>query len=284
MTPEHSRFFASFCSFEDAQSILFGAPFDSTTSYRPGARFGPAAMREGSDGFESYSPALDRDLAELAFHDAGDLLLPFGNAEKALALIEAYVDDLLDKDKRPVMLGGEHLLSLAPVRALAKRYPRLEVLHLDAHTDLREEYLGERLSHATVLRRICELIGGKRVHSLGIRSGLAEEFAYGRQYLASFHPFSLEGLKALCADLKERQVPVYLSLDLDVLDPGYFPGTGTPEAGGPSSREVLEALQGLAGVQLLGFDLMELAPQLDPSGISTAVACKLLRELLLLAS
>lgn len=272
------------CDFDASRIVLFGAPFDSTASYRPGARFGSRAIRGESYGIETYSPRLDADLSDCAVFDAGDPELCIGDSERALSEIGRLSGEILDAGKLPVMLGGEHLVTLAAVREAAKRYPELCILHFDAHTDLREDYLGARLSHATVLRRCWELTGDGRIFQFGIRSGLREEFQWARQHTV-LHPFDLEGLGQAVGSLKGK--PVYLTVDLDVLDPSVFPGTGTPEPDGVSFRQLAEALQTVVsgsrscGYRIVGCDMVELAPALDASGVSTIVACKLLRELLL---
>ena len=261
-----------------ATHVIFGAPYDSTTSFRPGARFGSAAMRMESFGIETFSPYLDRDLAPFAIHDAGDLELPFGGPEKALADLEDFAGGVFDEGKVPVMLGGEHLVSLAPVRAAAKRFEGIHVIHFDAHADLREDYLGNPLSHACVMRRIHDLLGDGRIHQFGIRSGTAEEFAMMAEGRVQTERFSA----ATLSKLELGGAPVYLTVDLDVLDPSEFPGTGTPEAGGLRFAELRRALMDVfARFHVVAFDLVELAPSLDQSGRSTALACKLLRECLI---
>ena len=168
-------------NFTLADIVIFGVPLDGTASFRPGARFGPAAIRSDSFGLETYSPYCDRDLTECSICDAGDLELPFGNTEKVLRLTQEHTAEILAAGKRPVMLGGEHLITLGAVRAMLKQYPDLCILHLDAHTDLRDEYLGETLSHASVIRRVWELVGDGRIHQFGIRSGEKEEFEFARR-------------------------------------------------------------------------------------------------------
>ncbi len=266
--------------YEAAQVVLFGAPFDSTTSFRPGARFGSAAIRHESFGLETYSPYQDRDLADRAVFDAGDLELCFGDAVTALAEIEARTAEILDDGKIPLLLGGEHLVTLGSVGAVLDRYPDLHIIHFDAHADLRDDYLGAQLSHACVMRRCHDLVGDGRIHQFCIRSGEREEFAFGKAH-NDFHPFSFDGLTALCAELKEQGVPVYLTVDLDCLDPSAFPGTGTPEAGGVSFHELLGGILTVCETRLVAADVNELAPMLDPSGVSTATACKVVRELIL---
>ena len=278
--PNIETFIGCESSFEEASIVLYGAPFDSTTSFRPGARFGPAAMRHESFGLETYSPYQDRDLMDISVFDSGDLELCFGSSEMALADIEKRAEEILEADKFPLLLGGEHLVTLAAVRAVAAKYPDLHIIHFDAHADLRNDYLGARLSHACVLRRCHDLLGDGRIHQFCIRSGEREEFRFAAQH-TDFHPLSFDGLEETVRELKEKNVPIYFTIDLDCLDPAAFPGTGTPEAGGVTFLELLEAIRIVAQANVVGADVNELAPMLDASGVSTATACKVLRELLL---
>ncbi len=267
-------------TYEDAQLVLFGAPFDSTTSFRPGARFGSAAIRHESFGLETYSPYQDEDLSDYQVFDSGDLELCFGDSERAVADIETHAEQILSDEKIPLMLGGEHLVTLGAVRAALKKYPDLHMIHFDAHADLREDYLGMQLSHACVLRRCHELVGDGRIHQFCIRSGERSEFAFAKEH-TDMHKFDFSGLKELTETLKQEKVPVYFTIDLDCLDPGVFPGTGTPEAGGVSFKELLDAIFMVAECNVVAADVNELAPMLDASGASTAVACKVVRELML---
>lgn len=261
-----------------ASIALHGVPFDGTASYRPGTRFGPAAIRGESFGIETYSPYCDQDVSDKLVFDAGDLELPFGDPAQVLSMVEERTEAFLRDGKIPLMLGGEHLITLGAVRAMARRYPNLRVLHLDAHADLREDYLGEPLSHACVLRRVWELLGDGRVYQFGIRSGTREEFAFAAEH-THMRRFDLAGWSETLDNL--ANFPVYLTLDLDVLDPGGFCGTGTPEAGGLNFRELMGAIVGLHRANIVGADLVELSPHYDASGASTAAACKLTREILL---
>lgn len=271
-------FLACDAEYAQADFVLFGAPFDSTTSFRPGTRFASRAIRSESFGIETYSPYQDKDLEDLAVFDGGDLELPFGSPARALDQIQAYAAETLKDGKRPFMLGGEHLVTLGAARAAADRYPDLRVIHFDAHADLRDEYLGERLSHASVMRRVWELLGDGRIFQFGIRSGDREEIAWGKEHVYC-QMFDFAGLSEIADTLKGH--PVYLSIDLDVLDPSIFPGTGTPEAGGVTFSQLLQAVLSLRGLRIVALDVNELAPVYDPSGVSTAVACKLIREILL---
>lgn len=278
MNPNVETFLGCGSPYEPAQIVLFGAPFDSTTSFRPGTRFASRTIRGDSWGLETYSPYQDLDLEDFCVFDSGDLELCLGNSSKALGQIQQRTTEILTDGKIPGMIGGEHLVTLGAVRAVVQKYPELRVLHFDAHTDLRDDYLGEPLSHATVMRRVWEMVGDGRIYQFGIRSGERAEFEWAKQHVFT-NQFNFAHLKETAADLKGK--PVYLSIDLDVLDPSVFPGTGTPEAGGVTFPELLEAIGLVAGLQIVGFDLTELSPPYDPSGISTAVACKVLRELLL---
>lgn len=266
--------------YEAAKIVLYGAPFDSTTSFRPGARFGPAAMRHESFGIETWSPYQQKELTDYAVFDSGDMELCFGSAESALADIEARAEEILADGKLPLLLGGEHLVTLGAVRAVAKRHPDLHIVHFDAHADLRDDYLGARLSHACVIRRCHDILGDGRIHQFCIRSGDREEFRFADAH-TELHPFDFSGLEETVAALKESGAPVYFTIDLDCLDPAVFPGTGTPEAGGVTFPQLLGAILQVAGTNVVGADVNELAPMLDASGVSTAAACKVLRELLL---
>lgn len=265
-------------TFDEARIVIFGAPFDSTTSYRPGTRFASRTMRAESYGLETYSPYQDLDLEDAAVFDGGDLELCFGDVDRALGAITDFTAKILEKGRLPLMIGGEHLVTLGSVRAVASKYPDLHVIHFDAHADLRDDYLGARLSHATVLRRVWDLVGDGRIYQFGIRSGERAEFAWGEQHVVT-RRFDFEGLEQVTERLKGK--PVYFTLDLDVLDPACFPGTGTPEAGGVTFLQLLDAMMKVGELDIVGCDINELSPQLDASGASTAVALKVLRELLL---
>ncbi len=266
--------------YQDASIVLFGAPFDSTTSFRPGARFGSAAIRHESFGLETYSPYQDKDLTDYSVFDSGDLELCFGSSEQALIDIEDRAREILKDDKMPLLIGGEHLVTLGSVRAVADKYKDLHIIHFDAHADLRDDYLGAKLSHACVMRRCHELVGDGHIHQFCIRSGDREEWRFAKEH-TDIHPFSFEGLDEVVAELQRSGSPVYFSIDLDCMDSGIFPGTGTPEAGGVSFVELVKAITKVAKTNVVGADINELAPMLDNSGTSTATACKVLRELIL---
>lgn len=274
-------FIACDTPYEAAQIVMFGAPFDSTTSFRPGARFAGSAMRTESFGIETYSPHQDDELENCRVHDRGDLELPFGDPVMPLEMIYRETRQIIADGKMPVLLGGEHLVSLGAVRAVAEKYADLHIIHFDAHADLREDYLGVQLSHACVMRRCHDLLGDGRIFQFGIRSGTKEEFQFMKDGHITTCPFKIDGISSL--QLK-KGTPVYLSIDMDVIDPGEFPGTGTPEAGGVSYRELLDAVFDIfSRFNVVAFDNVELAPMLDTSGRSTALACKFLREELIAA-
>lgn len=274
-----STFMACDSEYEKAGVVLFGAPFDGTTTFRPGTRFAAETMRLESFGLETYSPYLDRDMEDYFIFDGGDLDLPFGNKEKALDTIEEAVKEILLDGKKPFMIGGEHLVSLPAIKACYDEYPDLHIIHFDAHTDLREDYMGEPLSHSSVIRRVWDFIGDGKINQFGIRSGLREEFRWADKGHTKLTKFNLDGLKETLKSLEGK--PIYLTIDLDVLDPSVFPGTGTPEPGGISFHDLQEAIKVMVGTNIVGLDVVELAPHYDQSGASTAVACKTVRELLL---
>ncbi len=261
--------------YDDSKIVIFGAPFDSTTSYRPGTRFASRTMRAESYGLETYSPYQNLDLEDYAVFDAGDPELCFGDAELALNDITDITRTILNDGKLPMMIGGEHLVTLGAVRAVAEKYPDLHIIHFDAHADLRDDYLGAKLSHASVLHRCWDIVGDGKIFQFGIRSGDRSEFEWGKNHVTT-HLFNFETLDEVIEQLGDT--PVYFTLDLDVLDPSIFPGTGTPEAGGATFKELLEAVLKLGKLNIVGTDINELSPPLDTSGASTAVALKIWRE------
>ena len=264
--------------YDNADMVVFGAPFDSTTSYRPGARFGPSAIRHESFGIETYSPYQDEDLTDYNIFDSGDIELCFGSAEAALSDIEERTHIILDDNKLPLLIGGEHLVTLGAFRAVQKKHPDVHIVHFDAHADLRDDYLGAKLSHACVIRRCHDIIGDDRIHQFCIRSGEREEFRFAEKH-TDMHKFNLCCLKETLEKIGNN--PVYFTIDLDCLDPAYFCGTGTPEAGGINFEILLDGIETVCKTNIVGADINELAPNLDQSGASTALACKITRELIL---
>lgn len=272
-------FIACDADYNDAKIVLFGAPFDSTTSNRPGTRFGSKAIRSESFGLETYSPYQDKDLTDYAIFDSGDPELCFGDSRKALDDIKDRVMTIIADGKIPFMLGGEHLVTLPVIEALATKYNDIHIIHFDAHADLRDDYLGAKLSHASVMRRCWEIVGDNRIYQFGIRSGDREEFIWGKEHVTT-NKFNFDTLDEVIEKLKGKKV--YFTLDLDVLDPSVFPGTGTPEPEGVSFGELRRAVMKIfTNLDIIGCDAVELSPHYDESGASTAVACKIVREMLL---
>ena len=295
MKPQTNQFIACDKSYRCADTVIFGAPYDSTTSFRPGTRFGPNAMRVESFGIETYSMLQDKDLVDdTNVFDAGDIELPFGAPAPALKMIERQARKILKDGKRPFLLGGEHLVTLPVVKATLEKYPDLVIIHFDAHADLREDYLGNPLSHACVLRRCHDLVGDGRIFQFGIRSGTREERQFMRDGHVTTELFSDKTLPSVVEEISHRHSslnthpstllppPVYLTIDMDVLDPSEFPGTGTQEAGGFRYDQLVADMRLICEkLNVVAIDNVELNPHLDPTGRSTALACKFLREELL---
>lgn len=265
--------------YKESKIVLFGAPMDQTVSFRSGSRFAPNEIRLDSDAIETYSPYQDKDLEDASVADLGDVDIYFGDVLKSLDSIYNQSKQIILDDKVPFLMGGEHLVTLPQVEAVYEKYPDLRVIHFDAHTDLREDYLGEKMSHATVMKRVSELLGDNKIYQFGIRSGLKEEFTYSEnhQYIEKY---TVNTVGDIVKGLKDY--PIYVTVDLDVLDPSIMHGTGTPEAGGISFKELHEAILKLSSLNIVGCDVVELAPNLDSSKVSTLVAAKLIRELLIL--
>lgn len=276
----NGKFLGFNSNYDDSSVVFMGIPFDGTASFRPGSRFAPESVRSYSHHLETYSPYQDQDIEDISVFDAGDLIIPLGNTKNTLSLIETKTTEILSDGKKIFACGGEHLISYPIVKAYVNRYPNLHVIHIDAHTDLREQYRGEKLSHASVIKLVSQKVNPKKIYQYGIRSGEKEEFVWGRQN-TNFFPYSLAKLKNINI---AKTTPVYLTLDVDVLDPAYLPGTGTPEPGGVTFNELLEALLSLNGFNIVGADIVELAPDYDSSGASTKATSKLIREIVLLLS
>ena len=274
-----SRFMVAGNDYQAAKVVLLGAPMDFTGSFRPGSRFGPKAVREVSEALEEYSFYQQKDLRDFAFFDSGDLYLPFGNVTRSLEMIGQAVAAITADAKLPFLIGGEHLITWPSIEVLAKQYPDLRVLHLDAHTDLRESYIGETFSHSTVMRLVAERLGPGRVYQFGIRSGDRPDFEYAKANTRLFPEELLIPFNACLAEF--QQYPLYVSIDIDVLDPAFAPGTGTPESGGIRPRELFDFIKQLGALNVIGVDLVEIAPGYDPTGATSLLGAKLIRELLL---
>ncbi len=265
-------------SFEKGKSVILGCPYDGSASFRPGARFGPSAIRKASWGIETFSPYFQRDLNQYSIHDMGDLELPLGEKKTSLDLIRKALSKIISAKKFPILLGGDHLITLPIIEEILKIYPGLHLIHIDAHTDLREDYLGESLSHSTVMRKIVDHLGERRLSQIGIRSGAEEEFKLAKK-MKSVVSFDSGSLGSMIKRLRNR--PVYISLDLDVMDPGLLPGVGAPEPGGLTFQEFISLLKKLQTLHVIGFDIVELTPDYDPTQVSSVTASVILREMIL---
>lgn len=259
--------------YKTSNIVMLGMPFDGTVSYRPGSRFAPEQIRLASWGLEEYSPYFDKHLEDCNFHDAGDLEFPLGNTEKSLEVIKNNVEEIYRDGKRVFGIGGEHLVTLPEIQAVSKYVDNLAIVHFDAHTDLREEYLGEPLSHSAVIRHSAEIVGFENLKQIGIRSGMKEEFELMKKYGTLIHEHS----ELDCFKNKN----IFVTVDLDVLDTSIMPGTGTPEVGGLNFNQLVNWFKYLSNFNIIGADVVELAPDYDASGASTAVATKVIRELLM---
>lgn len=260
--------------YNTSKVVMLGLPFDGTVSYRPGSRFAPEQIRLASWGLEEYSPVFDKHLEDVNFHDAGDLEFPLGNTYKSLEVIEKNVEEIYKDGKKVFGIGGEHLVTLPEIKAVSKFYKDLAIVHFDAHTDLREEYIGEEMSHSAVIRHASKIVGAENIRQIGIRSGMKEEFEFMKKYNTLAKNFSdLDALKGK---------KIFVTVDLDVLDPSVMSGTGTPEAGGLSFNELVDWFKYMKDFDIVGADVVELAPDYDATGVSTAVASKVIRELLMI--
>jgi agmatinase len=275
------KFMASCEDYKDAEIVLVGVPMDFTCSFRPGTRFGPQKIREVSIGIEEYSVYMDKDLSDSSFFDCGDLDMPFGNVEDSLKLIGDSAGEILNDGKFPIFVGGEHLISVPVIKEVHKKYDDdLVVLHFDAHADLREGYLGCPNSHASAIRRLIDFMPGKNIYQFGIRSGTREEFQFAKDNTNMFKFDVIEPLEEVIKTLGNR--PVYVTLDIDVVDPAFANGTGTPEPGGITSREMLKAVGILKGLNIVGFDLVEVSPIFDQSDRTALLAAKIIRDIILM--
>jgi agmatinase len=273
-----TNYISASASFGKSKGVILGCPYDGSASFRPGARFGPSAIRRASWGIETFSPYFQRDLTQCSIHDMGDLELPLGEKKTSLGLIRNGLSKILSEKKFPILLGGDHLITLPIIEEILPIYPPLHLLQIDAHTDLREDYLEESLSHSTVMRKVVDHLGGRRLSQIGVRSGTEEEFRLARKMksIVSLDPSSLSSMiKRL------RNKPVYITLDLDVFDPSLLPGVGTPEPGGLTFQEFIFLLKKLQALHVIGFDIVELTPDYDPTQVSSITASVILREMIL---
>ena len=251
--------------------ILLGCPLDATSSFRGGTRFAPDSIRKASWTLETYSPYLKLDLEDIPFRDAGNLELRQGDLGYCLDLIGAAATEIAAIGSRALILGGEHLITWPILKALTGLLRDIQVVHFDAHCDLRDDYEGQRLSHATVMRRVKELTRAE-ILSIGIRSGTRQEF---EELVPIGSP------EALAARLK-KDLPVYITFDMDVFDPSAAPGVTTPEPGGLFFDQVMEYFRVFMGMNIAGADIVELSPDYDTTLVSSITTAKVCREILML--
>jgi len=273
-----TNYISANASFEKSRVVILGCPYDGSASFRPGARFGPSAIRRASWGIETFSPYFQKDLSQCSIHDMGDLELPLGEKKISLGLIRKAVGIIISEKKYPVLLGGDHLITLPIVEEILKTYPRLHLIHIDAHTDLRDDYLGESLSHSTVMKKVVDHLSERRLFQIGIRSGTEDEFKLARR-MKSIVSLNTASLGSMVKRLRNQ--PVYITLDLDVIDPSLLPGVGAPEPGGLTFQEFISLLKKLQTLNVIGFDIVELTPDYDPTQISSITAAVILREMIL---
>ncbi|MDP4093153.1 MAG: agmatinase [Bacillota bacterium] len=276
-----TKFMASCDSYQDSRVVMVGVPMDFTCSFRPGTRFGPQKIREVSIGIEEYSVYRDKNLLDCSYFDCGDLDLPIGNVDASLELIGQAAGEIIEDGKLPLFIGGEHLISVPVIKKVYEKYGNdLTVLHFDAHADLREGYLGCANSHASAVRRLTDFMPGRNIYQFGIRSGTKEEFDFARENTNMFKLDVIEPLKSVIPKLGLK--PVYITLDIDVADPAFANGTGTPEPGGISSKELIESINLLNGLNIVGFDIVEVSPPYDASDRTAVLAAKIIRDVILM--
>lgn len=275
-----NSFLCSSNNYENSKVVLAGIPMDFTVSFKPGSRFGPGKIREVSVGLEEYSVYQDKNLFNKVFCDIGDLELPFGNVDKCIDMIYEFAKNVFKDGKTPIFLGGEHLISFPLIKAAKEIYSDLVVLHFDAHADMRDDYLGEKLSHATVMRRVGEIVGFNNLYQFGIRSGSEDEILFAKKNGNMFFVYEMENIFETIKKLKNKKV--YLSIDIDVVDPAFAPGTGTPEPGGLTSSQLLEIILKMKNLSIVGADVVEVSPYYDISDRTSLLAAKIVRELILL--
>ncbi len=259
--------------YKDADIVIFGLPYDRTSSFIPGSRFGPQYIRQSTENIEEYSPYQERSLAEIKICDLGDHYFTTADHIKE---IEQAVDKIYADKKTAVFLGGEHTITYPIIKAINKHIKSFSVIHFDAHCDLRDEYLGEKVCHATALRRVSDIIGIEKIYQFGIRSGPKEEFEFNKNL------FKFKAYEPLKKIINKIQDPLYLTVDIDVLDPRVMPCVATPEPGGISYQELLDSLLLLKGRTIIGADILEYNPLTAAPYPSGCTAAGLLREMILL--
>lgn len=273
-TPKNIKLYYAGSSFEEADIVIYGLPFDQTSSFLPGSKYGPEFIRFCSENIEDYSPYQNKSLNDYKICDLDDLVFDIENWDEQ---IEKKVKEIFDKDKFFIFLGGEHTITVPVIRAVKNTFSDLTVIQFDAHCDLRDEYQGKKMCHASVMRRVSELIGIERIYQFGIRSGTKEEFSFGKNL------YKFEVFEPLSSVIESINGPVYLSIDVDVLDPGILPAVSTPEPGGISYQELIKSLLLLKEKQLIGADIVEYNPLTASPYASGSTVAEILRELILIA-
>ena len=266
---------------DGAAVVLYGIPFEGRVNQRKGAALGPGAVRRASDLLETYAPAVGLDLADLALADAGDVPVPDADPRAALAAVGRELRAVLDPRQRWVFLGGDHTVTAPIVSAALRHYPDLRVVQFDAHPDLRREYLGEGWNYASAMTRVLEHLAPDRLYQIGLRTGDREEWvpARGTRVFPGWSVPVAQAAAQVAAEVAGR--PLYVTIDIDVLDPAVAPGTGSPEPGGIAVADLLAALRQLGAAPVVGFDLVEVSPLWDPTGRTAITAAAIVREAIL---
>ena len=271
-------------SFADAKYVVFGVPFDSTSTYRNGARFAPQAIRQASLNIETYSFRSGVDVEDLALHDAGDLDVSM-ETQKTVDMTRLVVEDILAANKMPVALGGEHLITLGTVKGLGKRAVETAIVSFDAHLDLRCEFMGSTVSHTTFMQLISEEVKPAKIIEVGTRAAGKEELAHAKKAGVEFftsQEIIKQGSFLVGEQLKEKLLPydnLYLTVDMDVLDPAFAPAVQNPEPDGITTSALIDLACSICDKRVLGFDLVEIVPIYD-KGISAVVTAKVAFEML----
>ncbi len=279
---ENAIFMGSKRSPDDCAIGIFGVNYDGTCSFKPGARFGPEAIRQVSSCLETYCPKLNKDLEDIMYVDFGSIIIDKNDSKSVIESVKLATNFLINKRLSPIMLGGEHSITTGAIEGLVKKYPDLILVQLDAHADLRESYIGNKHSHACTMKRCLEVLPEKKILQVGIRSGTKEEFQFmhNNNQLVNFCPGG-NAQKLRQALLPYSKCPIYLTIDLDWFDPSLLAGTGTPEPGGFFWNDFEEILNTLRDFRIVASDIVELSPEIDKSGVSSIVAAKVLRSLIL---
>jgi agmatinase len=270
--------------FEKAKYVIFGVPFDATSTYRTGARFGPNAIRQASLNIETYSFRSGLDIEDLALYDAGDLHVST-DAQKTVDMTRLVVEDILAAGKMPVALGGEHTITLGVAKGLGARAAKTAIVSFDAHLDLRCEFLGSTLSHTTFMQLISEEVKPAKIVEVGTRSACKEELAYAKKAGVEFftsQQIIKQGSLLIAEQLREKLLPyenLYLTVDMDVLDPAFAPAVQNPEPEGITTTDLLDLVCALCDKRVVGFDVSEIVPVYD-QGVSAVVAAKVMFEML----